>query len=70
MNSEVYITKVDGPNELPAWILDVAARVNMHEDKLRRTKRDLRTRVAKCTEIDGGILDHLLLAVTNLSFTH
>jgi hypothetical protein len=56
MNSEVYITKVDGPNELPAWILDVAARVNMHEDKLRRTKRDLRTQVAKCTEVDGGIL--------------
>ena len=25
------------------------------EDRLRRTTRDLRTRVAKCTEVDSGI---------------
>jgi len=31
-----------------------------HEDQLRRTKSDLRTRVAKCIEVDGGIFEYLL----------
>jgi hypothetical protein len=31
---------------------------NKREDQ--RTKRDFRTRVAKCTEVDCGILEHLL----------
>jgi hypothetical protein len=52
--------KVDTPDELLARILDAAARVKKCEDQLRRTARDLRTRVAKCTEVDGGIFGHLL----------
>jgi hypothetical protein len=48
---------VDTPDELPAWILDAAVRVNVHGEKLRRTKRDLRTRVAKFTEVDVGIFE-------------
>jgi hypothetical protein len=43
-----------------ARILDAAARIKKREDQLRRTTRDLRTRVAKCTEADGAIFEHLL----------
>ena len=46
-------------DELLASILDAAACIKKREDQLRRTTRDLRTRVAKCTEVDGGILEHL-----------
>ena len=47
-------------DELLARILDAAACINKREDQLRRTTRDLSTRVAKCIEVDGGILEHLL----------
>jgi len=55
MNSEVYKTKVDTPNELLASILDVAACIENREDKLRRTAHDLHTRVAKCAEVSGEV---------------
>jgi len=55
MNSEVYKSKVDTPNELLARILDVAASIKKREDQLRRTTRDLRARFAKCTEADGVV---------------
>jgi hypothetical protein len=60
MKSEVYKTKVDTRDELLARILYAAARINKFEDQLRRTTRDLRTRVAKCTEVDDGIFENLL----------
>ena len=47
-------------DELLARILDAAACIKKREDQLRRTTRDLRTRVAKCIEVDGGIFEHLL----------
>jgi len=47
--------KVDTRDQPIAQILDAAARIKKHEDQLRRTTRELRTRVAKCTEADGGI---------------
>jgi hypothetical protein len=47
-------------DELLARILDAAACIKKREDQLRRTTRDLRTRVAKCTEVDGGISERLL----------
>jgi hypothetical protein len=47
-------------DELLASILDAAVCTKKREDQLRRTTRDLRTRVAKCIEVDGGILDRLL----------
>jgi hypothetical protein len=46
--------------ELLARILDAAVCIKKREDQLRRTARDLSTRVAKCAEVDGGILEHLL----------
>jgi len=54
MNSKVYKRKVDTPVELLAHNLDAAACIKKRQAKLRRTTRDLRTRVAKCTEVDGG----------------
>jgi hypothetical protein len=60
MKSEVYKRKVVTPEEMLARILDAAACVNKREDQLRRRIRDLVTRVAKCTEVDSGILEHLL----------
>jgi hypothetical protein len=47
-------------DELLARILDADARKKKSEDQLRRTTRDHRTRIAKCTEVDGGILESLL----------
>jgi len=60
MKSEVYKRRVDTRNELFARILDAAARIKKREDQLRRTTRDLQTRGAKCTEVDGGIFERLL----------
>jgi hypothetical protein len=51
---------VDTGEELLARIFDAAARIKKREDQLRRTTRDLRTRVAKCIEVDAGIFEHLL----------
>jgi hypothetical protein len=51
--------KVDTPGELLASIVDVAGCIKKREHQLRQTTRDLRTRVAKCTEVGGGILEHL-----------
>jgi prophage maintenance system killer protein len=55
-----YKMKVNTPDELLARILDAAASIRKREDQLRRTTRDLRTRVEKCSEVDGGIFEHLL----------
>jgi hypothetical protein len=60
MKSGVYKLKVDTRDELLARILDAAVCIKKDEDELRRTARDLRTRYVKCTEVDGGILEHLL----------
>jgi hypothetical protein len=57
MKSEVYKISVD--TQTNCW-LDAAAGIKKPEDQLRRTTRYLRTRVAKRTEVDGGILEHLL----------
>jgi hypothetical protein len=51
MNSEVYGRMVDTPGELLARTLDAAGYIEKHEDQLRRTTLDIRTRVAKCTEV-------------------
>ena len=66
MMREVYEIKVGTPDELLARILDAAASVMKHEDQLTRTTRDLRTRAAKCTEVDDGIFEHLLRTLINL----
>ena len=60
MKREVYKIKVDTADGLLARTLDVATCINKREDQLRRTTRDLRSRVTKCTEVGGGIFEHLL----------
>jgi hypothetical protein len=47
-------------DELLASILDAADCIKEREDQLRRTARDLSTRVAKCIEVGRGILELLL----------
>ena len=63
-----YKRKVDTRDELFARILDAAALKKIREDETRPTARDLRTRVLRCTEVENGIFEHLLLTVTNLPF--
>jgi len=60
MKNEVYKINVDTPHELLSRNMDAAASITKREDQLRRTTHDLHRGVAKCTEVDGGILEHLL----------
>jgi hypothetical protein len=60
MKSEVYVRKVNTPDELLSRIVCAAACINKSEDRLRRTTRDFRTRVAKRAEVGGGIFEILL----------
>jgi len=48
---------METPDGLLARLLDAAAHINKREDKLRRTIRDLHTRVAKCIDVEGGIFE-------------
>jgi hypothetical protein len=50
---------MDTRDELLARILDAAALVKKREYQLRRKTRDLRTQVAKCIEVEGGIFENL-----------
>jgi phage gpG-like protein len=59
MKGEVYERKVDTRDELLARILDAAACKKTREDQLRRITSDLRTRVAKCFEVDSGVFENL-----------
>jgi hypothetical protein len=52
--------KIGYRDKLLARILVAAACIKKREDQLRRTARDLRPRVANCTELDGGIFEYLL----------
>ena len=51
---------MDTRDELLVSILDVIACIKERQDALRRTKRHVLTRVAKCIGVDVGILEHLL----------
>jgi len=54
MKKEVYQRKLDTPDEMLARSLDAAGCIKKRADQLRRTTRDLRTRIANCIEVDGG----------------
>jgi len=60
MKSEVYRKKADTRDELLVNTLDVIACIKERQDALRRTTWHVFTRVAKCTDVDGGIFKHLL----------
>jgi NTP pyrophosphatase (non-canonical NTP hydrolase) len=50
VESEVYKRKMETRDELRACILYSTGHTKKGEDELRRTKRDIRTRVAKRTQ--------------------
>jgi hypothetical protein len=58
---EVCKINIDTADELFARIYNAAACIKKCENQLRRSKRDIGTRVAKCSEVDGGILEYSYL---------
>jgi len=61
MKSEVYKEKVNTGDELVARIMNSAALIKQErQDDLRRATRTVAKRDEKCTEVDGGIFEHLL----------
>jgi hypothetical protein len=61
MKSEVYKEKVNTRDELLVRIMNSAALIKQeHQDDFRRATRNIAKRVEKCTEVDGGIFEHLL----------
>ena len=61
MKSEVYKEKVNTRDELVAGIMNSAALIKQErQDDLRRATRTVAKRVEECTEVDGGIFEHLL----------
>ena len=68
MKCEVRKINMGKPNELLSRSSDVAGCIKKGEDQLRRTTRYLHTPAAKCSEVDGGIFEHLLRTATDLSF--
>lgn len=55
MQREVYNTKIIKRDNFVARTVYAAARTDKREDQLRRKRRDIRTRVANCIEVDGRI---------------
>jgi hypothetical protein len=61
MKSEAYKAKVNTRDELVARIINSAALIKQErQDDLRKATRTIAKRVEKCTEVDGGIFEHLL----------
>jgi len=61
VKSEIYKGKVNTRDELVARIMNSAALVKQErQDDLRRATRSIAKRVEKCSEVDGGIFEHLL----------
>lgn len=55
MQREVYNRKIIKRDNSLARTVYAAARTDKREDQLRRKRRDIRTRVANCIEVDGRI---------------
>jgi hypothetical protein len=68
MKSEVCKRNLHTGGELLAHILYTAARIKKRGDQFRQTTLDVLTGVAKCIQVDGGVSEHLLSTLTNLSF--
>jgi len=60
MKIEVYKEKVNTRDELVARIMKCAAVIKQErQDDLRRATCTVAKRVVKCTEVNGGIFEHL-----------
>jgi hypothetical protein len=51
---------VDTWDELLDRIMDATACIKECQDELRRATRHVLTRVAKCSDVEGGIFENLL----------
>jgi len=61
MKNEIYKEKVNIRDELLARIMNSAALTKQErQDDLRTATHTIAKRVEKCTEVDGGIFEHLL----------
>ena len=61
MKSEVYEEKVSTRDEMVARIMNSAAFIKQeNQSDLTRAPLTVAKRVEKCTEVDGGIFEHLL----------
>ena len=61
MKSEVYKEKVNTRDELVARHMHSAAFMKQErQDNLRTATRTVAKRAEKCTEVDGGIFEHLI----------
>jgi len=61
MKSEVYKENVNTTDELVARIMNSAALIKQErQDDLRKATRTVAKWAEKCTEVDGGIFEHLL----------
>jgi hypothetical protein len=60
MKSEVDKIKTNRGDEFLVSILDSAAQIKKRDDKLRRSTRHIRTRVAECIDVNDEIFVHLL----------
>jgi hypothetical protein len=65
MKSNVYKRPVDTRGELIDRIVIAAARENKSKVQLIRTKHELRTRVAKCTEADSEVFRIFIVKCNN-----
>ena len=64
MKSQVYKEKVNTRDKLVARIMNSAALIKQErQDDLRRATHTIAKRAEKCTEVDGGIFEHLLWTV-------
>ena len=61
MKSEIHKDKVNTRDNLVARIMHIASVIKQErQDDLRRATRTVAKRVEKCTEVDGGMFEHLL----------
>jgi len=61
MKTEVCKEKVNIRDELVARITNSAVHIKQErQDDLRRATHTIAKRVEKCTEVDGGMFEHLL----------
>jgi hypothetical protein len=68
MKSKMCSRKADKRNEMLDHVMDVITRIKEHQCALRRAKRHVLTRVAKCIDVDGGIVENVFYWVNCTNF--
>jgi hypothetical protein len=60
LSRKLYMCMCPIPNGFRDRATDVIARIKECRDALKRRKRHVLTRVAKCIDVDGGIFENIL----------